>query len=128
MTSDDFPADVGQFIAENVSSVAQLEILLLLRGGADRVWTTAEVSAALQLTPDMAAEQMAELQRRGLISRNLPADPYRYSPRTPELAGLVDRLARLYDERRVSVITQIYSKPVDKVQTFADAFRWRKET
>jgi hypothetical protein len=37
------------------------------------------------------------------------------------------QLAALYQERRVAVITQIYSKPVKKVQTFADAFRFRRE-
>jgi hypothetical protein len=40
---------------------------------------------------------------------------------------LIDQLADLYQQRRVAVITQIYSRPVKNVQTFADAFRLRKE-
>ena len=44
-----------------------------------------------------------------------------------ELDELVGSLEKVYEERRVSVITLIYSKPVDKVRTFADAFRLRKD-
>jgi hypothetical protein len=30
-------------------------------------------------------------------------------------------------KRRVTVINSIYSKPIDKIRTFADAFRLRKD-
>jgi hypothetical protein len=43
------------------------------------------------------------------------------------LDDLLGELARHYQERRVAVITEIYSNPVKKVQTFADAFRLRRE-
>ena len=45
----------------------------------------------------------------------------------PELDQAVVRLAKDYAERRVTVITLIFSKPVDKLRTFADAFRLRKD-
>jgi hypothetical protein len=46
---------------------------------------------------------------------------------TPALDAAVAQLAKDYAERRVSVITLIFSKPVDKLRTFADAFRLRKD-
>jgi hypothetical protein len=70
-----------------------------------------------------------DLERRGFIERDTAdSDVFRYRPGTAASDNLIDQLAALYLERRVAVITQIYSKPVKKVQTFADAFRLRRES
>lgn len=127
--ADDFPADVRAFIAEHISSIAQLEMLLLLRSDPTKQWDVAEISKALYATPEMAAGQLASLQDCGLLAVSEdPEHRYQYQPGTPELENVVTRLAELYKERRVSVITVLYSEPVNKVQTFADAFKLRKET
>jgi hypothetical protein len=75
----------------------------------------------------MCAAQLVELARRGYLQVSSPATLYQYQPGSEEADRLVGELIRLYQERRVAVITLIYSKPVNKVQTFADAFRLRKE-
>jgi hypothetical protein len=127
--ADEFPDDVQRFLAEHISSVAQLEVLLLVRGEPEREWTAAEVAKSLYTASDVVADQLAELERRRLLAVSDGSDPrYRYWPASPELAGHVDRLDALYHERRVAVITFIYSQPLDKVRTFADAFRIRKDT
>jgi DNA-binding HxlR family transcriptional regulator len=120
------PDAVKRFILENVNSVAKLEVLLLLRAQRDTFWTAEAVSRALCTTPEMMAMQLAELQSRGLlISQEASQRQYRYEPKTSELEQTVAELDLMYKERRVSVINQIYSAPVDKVRTFADAFRLR---
>ncbi|HTU80889.1 MAG TPA: hypothetical protein VMF61_02105 [Candidatus Acidoferrales bacterium] len=45
----------------------------------------------------------------------------------PEADELVRRLAELYADRRTAVIERIFSEPRDPLQSFADAFRLRKE-
>lgn len=40
------PAEVRRFIAAEIESVGQLEVLLLLRGAADKNWTADEVARA----------------------------------------------------------------------------------
>jgi hypothetical protein len=128
LMADDFPDDVQSFLSEHISSVAQLEVLLLLRSRRDQEWTPAEVAKALYTTPDIVAEQLADLQRRGLLAVTDGSNlHYRYWPSTPELDASVERLDVTYRERRVAVITYIYSQPVDKVRTFADAFRLRRD-
>jgi hypothetical protein len=128
VSSEEFPADVERFINEQVNSVAQLEILLLLRSDSARQWTTSDVAGALRTTPETAAEQLATLRNQELAAQQDDAGQvYRYAPSSEELRQLIDRLAAIYEERRVTVITMIYSKPVSKVRTFADAFRLRKE-
>lgn len=124
-----FPADLQRFLAESIDSVEQLEVLLLLRGKPEQAWSAEEVSRALYTHPDAALRRLAALQTHGLlvVEGDGPERKYRYAPSSPDRAGLVDRLAALYKERRVAVITLIYSTPPDQVQAFADAFRLRKE-
>ena len=37
------------------------------------------------------------------------------------------RVAEIYRERRVAVITLIASKPIENVRAFSDAFRFRRK-
>ena len=125
---DDFPADLKRFVESHINSVAQLEVLLLLRDNSDKTWTPEDAAKALYTAADVVAGQLAELHTRGLLALlHNPGPAYRYLPSNPELEQLATRLADFYRERRVSVITLIYSQPLDKVRTFADAFRLRKE-
>lgn len=126
--ADGLPDDVKEFLQEHISSVAQLEVLLLLRGDREQRWTAEQVGKALYTTPEMVDEQLSELSRRGLVAVGEDSEPnYRYWPATPELDAQVAVLETAYKERRVAVITYIYSQPLEKVRTFADAFRLRKE-
>ena len=122
---DDFPIDVRQFIGQNIGSLAQLEALLLLRRDPERSWTADEIAKALYITPEMAAPLLQGLALRGFATSVETC--YRYQVKEDGIAHAIEQLARLYQERRVAVITEIYSKPPNKVQTFADSFRLRKE-
>jgi hypothetical protein len=123
------PDDIRQFITENISSVAKLEVLLFLRARKDEEWAAAALARELYTTPDMTATQLMELHVKGVLAAIESGErAYRYQPRTPELERVINDLATLYQERRVTVISLIYSEPMDKVRTFADAFRLRKET
>jgi hypothetical protein len=124
----EFPEDIRRLLLESITSVDQLEVLLLLRAHPEREWDPEQVSRELYTRPAAAAMRLADLHALRLVDladrgKNL----YRYRPGTPEQAGVVDRLAEVYKERRVAVITLIYSKPLSQVQSFADAFRLRKE-
>jgi hypothetical protein len=123
------PEHVQAFIAEHITSVAQLELLLLLRSRASDELDADEVARTLYTSPDMMAVQLAELEGHGLlVSRMDSTRVYRYQPRSAELKTTVSHLAEMYKERRVSVISAIYAGPVDRVRTFADAFKLRRET
>jgi hypothetical protein len=126
--SSEFPAEIAQFIDQQIESLAQLEALLLLRGEPERVWDATEIAKALYITPDMAGSLLADLARRGYAKVVPPSDArYSYRAMDAHVDRLIDQLASVYQDRRVAVISMIYSKPLNKVQTFADAFRLRKE-
>lgn len=125
---DDFPANLKDFIARHIESVAQMEALFMLRQDAGRQWTSEELSKSLYITSDMGDAMLLDLERRGFVVREKDsATTYRYQPADPAADNLIAKLGDIYQERRVAVITQIYSRPIDKVQTFADAFRLRRE-
>jgi hypothetical protein len=123
--SDHFSDDVHKFIIDHVNSVEQLETLLLLRGDASRVWTAEEVSQALYTPLAAATMRLSDLQARGLLVSE--GDAWRYQAASAELDRLVGELAQIYRDRRVTVITLIYSKPHQQVQAFANAFKLRKD-
>jgi len=122
---NDFPPRIKQFIDDHLDSVTELELLLLLRSNPSCTWTAQEAGATLYATTEAMALLMGGLSARGLLKSH-DGDRFAYQPTTPELASLVDELADLYRQRRATVITLIYSKPMDKIRSFADAFRFRK--
>ena len=128
MTDPGISQEVRALLLERIDSVVQLELLLLLQGSPDRAWTAADVAQQLRIDPSWTTGQLGELVSRGLLAPSADvAGAFRYAPASPQLDLAVVQLARDYAERRVTVITLIFSKPVDKLRTFADAFRLRKD-
>lgn len=124
----DLADDIRRFITAHITSVLQLEALLLMRSEREREWTAEEVSRSLYATVSGMANKLFDLEAKGLLVRGEAANTsFRYRPTTDEMDAIVGRLADLYKERRVAVISFIYSEPVDKAQSFADAFRIRKD-
>lgn len=125
---DEISADVRVLIGRHFDSVVQLELLLLLQAGRERAWTADEVARELRIEPAWTAAQLDHLASHRLLRSTKAGNAaYTYEPATPELSATLDRLARAYTERRVSLIALIYSKPADSLRTFADAFRFRKD-
>lgn len=87
----------------------------------------AEVSRRLYTSTESAAARLSELANAKLLVKIGTEPPmYRFNVASPE-AGTVANLERIYKERRVSVISFIYSKPSDPLRAFSDAFRLRKD-
>ena len=101
------PDDVETFIGHHISSVEQLDILLLLRQTAGRSWSAAEVARHLRRNPDSVARRLEQLWSSSLVA----SEPrgYRYEPATDDLGRDVDELADVYARRRHTVITAIFS-------------------
>ena len=117
-----------RLIADHIDSVEQLEILLLLYQHPERSWTEASVARELRISAMSAGDRLNDMARAAILSKVQGTEgEYRYAPESPQLAEAVAGLAAAYSERRVTVINLIFSKPVDKIRTFADAFRLRRD-
>jgi hypothetical protein len=114
---------VRQFIARDIVSIEQLEILLLLREQRARAWSPAEVNDRIQSSLPSVSDRLADLARRGLLRRD--DDRFRYDAAADQDV-IIAELAGEYRDRRYSVIDLIFSKGSDKLKVFADAFRVKK--
>jgi hypothetical protein len=121
---EEIPVELRSFLTENIESVAQLELLLLLRQEAERAWPVSAAAQALYISEEMTTPLLSRLRTTGLLATDAEGR-FRFAPQTPQLARLADELAELYQLRRVTVIGLIHSAPVNKLRTFADAFRLR---
>jgi hypothetical protein len=123
----DIPDHVLAFIRERIDSIEQIEVLLLLKNNAAKEWTAEEVSRALSTQPDSAASRLADFHSQGIVAMKVtPGKTYRYQANTLLDATIRD-LGEAYSKYPVRVISLIYAKPTDKIRTFADAFKLRKE-
>lgn len=122
------PEAARRLISDHLESVAQLEVLLLLRESPERVWGAQEVAAELRTAAELAEASLGRLSRAGLVG--VEVDPegrprFCYRPSTPAAAAAVDQLAAAYATHKSAVIAFIFSSPTDSIQGFADAFRLR---
>jgi predicted ArsR family transcriptional regulator len=122
------PPRVQRFILTHIDSIEKLEVLLLMRARAEREWTARDVSQELRITEASAAARLEDLTARRLLAvTEGPPPSYRFRPASAEDAQDVSALQETYSTRRVSVISFIFSKPLDKVRGFADAFRLKRD-
>ncbi len=124
---DDIRADLRDFIVNEIGSIAQLELLLLLHKDSSREWTADAAARELYTGAEAMATLLEGFRARGYVvaTESLPLC-YRFAPAEPAVEPLVRDLSQLYQERRVTVINLIYAGPMHKLQSFADAFRLRK--
>lgn len=124
-----FSEKLEQFIAAEIQSLEQLEILLLLSGNPHRWWTAQSVYEVIKSSPGSVEDRLLELTGRGFLKVDgNPEKRYQFAPESDLVWTAVSELRDAYKERPVKVVQAIYSKPPDAVQEFAKAFRFRKET
>lgn len=128
MSDPVLPPVVQRFITAHIDSIEKLEVLLLLRARPEQPWTAEAVSRELRITESSALRRLMDLEARGLLLSNGATPPgYRYEPARSDDDMAVTELARSYAERRVSVISFIFSRPLETVRGFADAFRFKRD-
>lgn len=119
------PESVKRFIIERINSVESLEILLVLFDQPTAESTALDMSRQLRTSVESAAARLDELRAAKLLLASGEPAKFRFNPAHPESQVVAD-LERIYKERRVSVISLIYSKPSEPLRAFSDAFRLRK--
>jgi hypothetical protein len=111
------------FVRAYVRSVWALELLLLLKREPGRAWTAEGLVQEMRASLPLVSEGLAGFEAAGLVRRD-GATGYLYDP-NPSLGRLADELARAYQERPNAMVKAILSSPNDKLQSFADAFRFK---
>jgi hypothetical protein len=128
MASSELPESLLRFIASNIPTYQSAEVLLFLAARRERRWKPDEIVAAIQpfvITAPAVRDYLALFQNRGLVEES--DGTYRYHPSSPGLETEMEILARAYRERPVTLIHTIYRIAENRIQSFADSFKFRKE-
>jgi hypothetical protein len=120
------PESVLRLIRSSIKSAWTLELLLLMRRHAPRSWTVDGLTAELRGSPSLVAAILLGLIKDDLV-REEPDRSYRYAPKTAELDDAVRELDAINAERPLAVIKEIISAPNDKLTSFVEAFKLRKD-
>lgn len=121
--------DLALFILENIDSIAQLEALLLLRKNQQTNWSAPAVARWLYIDEKQTTQLLVALCHRSFaVQREGKTSLYQYQPSSKELAQKVDQVAEIYSKHLIAVTHLIHSKPKIRIQEFADAFKFRKDS
>ena len=124
MASGELPEVLQALIAQHTPSMDHIAVLLVLRAASHTQHPVDDVVRETRLDRAVVAPVLEAMARTGMLERD--GDLYRYAP-SAATAGAVDELAHMYHTRPVTLVRAIYDRPKRAVQSFADAFRLRKE-
>jgi hypothetical protein len=117
--------DVLEFLRAAIKTVWSLELLLLMRRTHERAWTRNELERELRGSANLVGGTLSIFVQAGLV-RDIGA-VYQYGPASPEIERLVEALVAVYSERPSQVINAILEAPNDKLTSFANAFRLKRD-
>lgn len=120
------PDEILRFTRSTIKSVWTLDVLLMMRRGRARTWPLDELARELRGNRTLVHDVLLVLAKAGLVEADEEGD-YRYRPATEEVDAVVGELERVYVERPLALIREIVSAPNEKIQSFADAFRLKKD-
>ena len=116
--------EVRQFLAANIASVEQLEVLLLLRAGQDTAWTLHEIYQRVMTNVSSIEQSLDKLCGHGLVEQG-GEGKYRFSA-SSDVERVLEQVATAYKEMPTRILSALYGTPSSELQTFADAFKIRK--
>lgn len=117
--------DVLAFVRNAICSIWTLELLVLMQRDTGRGWQAEEIATTLRANMRVALEGLNALEQVALVQVD-GNGLFRYRPASPMLAQMVCNVVELYARKPLAVVKTIYASPTSKIQTLADAFRFRR--
>lgn len=125
MKPEELPSAVLRFIDESIQSVEQLETLLLFVSRPTERWTVESLSRELRSHPRSSKHWLESLSQKGFIEK--VSDTDFMATTNIDLLVKLQLVQQTYNQYRVTIIERIFSKPNHRLQTLADAFKFRKD-
>jgi hypothetical protein len=123
--STPLPDDVIVFLNKHITTVWALELLLLMRQNRSRVWTIEALAKELRASSQVIMRVVPSLIAAGIVAET--DDGFGYAPRQSALDDTIERLEGVYKQLPVTIIRHIALAPHREAQSFADAFKFRKD-
>ena len=125
---EQIPAEIKRFILTSIDSVPHLEAALLLRYEPTLEWDAKMMAQRLYISEKKAAEVLADLNAKGLVTIQQDSPPlYRYDPTSLDLEEKMGQLSKIYAKHLIEVTNLIHSKTDKQAQQLGDAFLWKRE-
>jgi hypothetical protein len=121
----ELPADVEKFLVGHVRSLAHLEVLFFLHQRPNQDLTAEVISRELRTNKNYALTQLDELSAFSLIKK-VAEQTFVYVP-DEQLDALLEKTALVYKKQRVTIIGLFYNQPSERIRSFSDAFRFKKD-
>ena len=124
----DVPPLVLAFVADHLTSVDELQLLLTCMQSGDRWWDARSAARELGVSETAARRALDRLAAHNLFDLKVTGDVrYQVRPGTAELAAAAQALLEAYRRNPVGIINGLASSPRRRLRDFADAFRIRKD-
>lgn len=108
-TEKGLPAAVERLLREHASSVAKVELLLVLREAGTRPLEVGSVAADVGCPDSWAAKELERWRRCGVAQRDADGR-YAYRPGSEEMRAAVEALARLWYRDRRTVTRWLFAR------------------
>jgi hypothetical protein len=118
------PEDVRMFLHNEIKSTWALDLLLAMKAAPARAWAADDLVAELRGSRVIVSDCLSRLVSVGVVAEDGGA--YRYNSTSPH-DRVVSQLVKIYAERPIAVIREILAAPNDKIQSFVEAFRLKKD-
>ena len=113
---------IKQFIFEQIDSVEQLEVLLLLRSHKSSSWNIDQIAQELRSSPNSVSNRIKSLSNIGLVELESGSQAhFVYKETNPEFEAILQELGELYKSRKQTILELIFS-PLKRGRHFANAF------
>jgi hypothetical protein len=129
MSEFDLSPALIQFIAGALPSYDAAVVLVHVSREPEGVWTVerlVEVIGPESMEIPAARRYMEHFARAGLLEV-LREGEYRLGPQSDETRAIIEELRLAYDERPVTLVRAFDSAARAKIQSFADAFRLKRD-
>lgn len=116
---------VVNFVQLHVTSLLQLDALLLVFESGRQPRTADDLAAQMYVPVGAVEDWLEEFAEAGFCAKT---DSGYQLPDSAEVYELLAAVADCYLRRRISLGQLIFSQPSTPATSFADAFRFRKDT
>src|SRR5688572_24871439 len=114
MSETGFSKELDRFLAQEIHSLEQLEILFLLSGTPHKWWTATSVYDVVKSNHKSVEERLEQMVQSGFLQKEQDTEVrFKFDPKNPRVWELVSELRNTYKEKSVKVVQAIYSKPPD---------------
>jgi len=126
MTERDLPEGLTRFIRSTIPSYDAAVVLLLLSRDPEIAWSVGQIAERTGLTSEIVRRYSEHFTRAGLLVA-VESDKFRFSCDSPELQDDIAALQQAYDQRPVTLVRFIYSSADEKIRSFADSFKLKRD-